>query len=157
MQALRREGQGRMHDQALLMATDRPQATGCRMVGVVEERGILDRQHERIGGHAFQGALLMRQQDVRRLSTRVVKEGVGRFGSLPIGAGLINRRLRVGAKRFFHDEQPPVQALVAQVQSVELAYTPTGINLIGHGSTTTMPSAQGENCTHAQRECHMRQ
>jgi hypothetical protein len=40
---------------------------------------------------------------------------------------------------------------------VELAYTPTGINLIGHGSTTTMPSAQGENCTHAQRECHMRQ
>jgi len=41
----------------------------------------------------------MRQQDRGWQSVRIVKKRIGGHGILPIGAGLIDRSLRMGAKR----------------------------------------------------------
>jgi len=53
-----------MHHQATLPTTNRTQTTGCQMMGVVKKGGVLNEQNQRMGGHAFKRALLMRQHDL---------------------------------------------------------------------------------------------
>ena len=65
-QTQRCDGQGRMHHQAALSTANWPQTAGCRMMGVVKKGGVLDGQNERMDGHAFECALLMRQQNLGR-------------------------------------------------------------------------------------------
>jgi hypothetical protein len=130
-QSLWRKREGRMHHQATLSATDRSQSTGRWMMGVVEKGGVLSGQDERMGGHAFERALLVRQQDLGWQRTLSGEKRVGRLGILPIGAGLIDRRGGLRPEGFRHDQQPSIQACVAEIQSVELPYTPSCINTLG--------------------------
>src|SRR5262245_6390323 len=85
----------------------------------------------------------MWQQDINWLGFWVGKEGIRGFGGLPISASLIDRRLGLGTEGFCHDQQSPVQALVAQVQSVELTDAPSRINVLSHGSSIMLVSAWG--------------
>jgi hypothetical protein len=61
-----------------------------------------------MGGHPFECALLVRQQDLGWQCLWIGKERVSGLGRLPISAGLIDRSLRLGAKRFGERERAPL-------------------------------------------------
>ncbi len=126
-------------------------------MGVVEQGGVLDGEYERMRGHAFERALLMRQQDLSGQPMRIGKEGVGGLGRLPIGARLINRRLRAGAKRFGKREQAPIQARIAQVDAVELTNTLARINVFCHWLLHQVRDCLARKCTAQRRRCHITQ
>src|SRR5829696_7634630 len=102
------------------------------MMSVVEKGGVLDGQNKRMGGHTFKRSLLMWQQDLGWQRLWIGKESVSGFGVLPIGAGLIDRSLGMGAEGLSHGEQATIQARIAQVQAIELTHAPTGINSLCH-------------------------
>src|SRR5437870_869382 len=85
----------------------------------------------------------MWQQDIGWLCLWVGKEGICGFGGLPVSASLIDRCFGLRTKSFRQHEQPLIQALVAQIQSVELAYTPSRINVLSHDPSINAASVYG--------------
>ena len=121
------------------------------------ESGVLDGEHKRMGGHAFERALLMWSQDLGWQCVWIGKEGISGLGVLPINTGLIDRSLGLGAKGFGQGEQAPIQARIAQVYALELTNAPASINSLCHWFLHQAHDYLARKCTAERRRCHVTQ
>ncbi len=124
------DGEGGVDEQALLMeGGQRAEAGGGRMMGVVEQGGVVDGQHQGQLADPVTGGLDMAGEDGRRRTGSVSVEAIGGLEAGGVGAGIGQGSAGAIAQGGRQVDQPPGAAGIAQLGRRELCHRPLGLVL----------------------------
>ena len=103
---------------------DRAQLLGGRMRAVVEGRGVLHRQHDRLRRHPGLGRRVMCAQYLLQLHGRMIEQTIRRLGLGAAATGLRERGIGASEKVSRDGPQSPLQTRVPQRRVPKLSFGP---------------------------------
>ena len=91
---------------------------------VLQLRGVLRHQDDRMGFHPLDRRLTVRRKHLALVNLLVLEKLVGGMGFRPTVAGSVDARLRIGGQPLQNPSAPPIQTFVSQIDSGQFVLNP---------------------------------